>query len=169
MNLLTQGITTINAGEGASAAPLDPGTARSAGWETMAEYFQLLDIKGLPINVAQTVGHTQVRRIVLGDVDRKPTAEELKRMEDLVREAMEAGAIGVSSALIYPPAVFADTDELAALATVAGRYGGRYYTHVRNEGDLHGYLALRAKRGENDVRQEPEGDQLDAAHEQHGR
>ncbi|NQT15271.1 MAG: serine hydrolase, partial [Planctomycetes bacterium] len=135
MNLLTQGITTINAGEGESAAPLDPQAAPAAGWQTMAEYFQLLDIKGLPINVAQTVGHTQVRRIVLGDVDRQPTAEELERMKDLVREAMEAGAIGVSSALIYPPAVFADTEELAALAEVAGQYGGRYYTHVRNEGD----------------------------------
>ncbi|MHC4401669.1 MAG: serine hydrolase [Planctomycetota bacterium] len=135
LNLLTQGITTINAGEGASAAPLGPEAARSAGWQTMAEYFQLLDIKGLPLNVVQTVGHTQVRRIVLGDVDRKPAGAELERMKDLVGEAMETGAIGVSTALIYPPAVFADTDEIAALAAVAGEHGGRYYTHVRNEGD----------------------------------
>jgi len=94
INLLTQGITTINAGEGGSAAPLGPKTGRSAGWHTMAEYFQLLDIKGLPINVVQTVGHTQVRRIVLGDVDRQANDEEMNRMKDLVREAMEAGAIG---------------------------------------------------------------------------
>ncbi|MFH1267814.1 MAG: serine hydrolase, partial [Planctomycetota bacterium] len=135
MNLLTQGITTINAGEGASAAPLSAEAARGAGWQTMAEYFRLLEIKGLPLNVVQTVGHTQVRRIVLGDVDRQPTEEEMGRMKDLVREGMEAGAIGVSTALIYPPAVFARADEIAQLAAVAGEYGGRYYTHIRNEGD----------------------------------
>jgi N-acyl-D-aspartate/D-glutamate deacylase len=89
----------------------------------------------LPINVAQSVGHTQVRRIVIGEVDRRPTADELKRMQALVEEAMQAGAIGVSTALIYPPAVYATTEEIAALAKVAGKYGGRYYTHMRNEGD----------------------------------
>ncbi len=135
LNLLTQGITTINAGEGASAAPLTPDAGRSAGWHTMAEYFQLLDTKGLPLNVVQTVGHTQVRRIVLGEVDRQPNDEEMDRMKDLVREAMEAGAIGVSTALIYPPAVYAKMEEIAELAAVAGEYGGRYYTHIRNEGD----------------------------------
>ncbi|MBC8869257.1 MAG: serine hydrolase [Planctomycetes bacterium] len=135
LNSLTQGITTINAGEGASAAPLAPEADRSAGWHTMAEYFQLLDTKGLPMNVVQTVGHTQVRRIVLGEVDRQPDDEEMERMKDLVREAMEAGAIGVSTALIYPPAVYASTEEIAELAKVAGEYSGRYYTHIRNEGD----------------------------------
>src|SRR5262249_15293235 len=94
-----------------------------------------LDEKGLPLNVAQTIGHTQVRLIVLGDVDRRPSAEEQRRMNDLVAEAMEAGAIGVSTALIYPPAVYATTEEIASLAEGAGRYGGRYYTHMRNEGD----------------------------------
>ena len=73
INLLTQGITTINCGEGASAAPLGKEAAARLGYSTMAEYFQLLEMKGLPVNVAQTVGHTQVRRIVLGDVDRRPT------------------------------------------------------------------------------------------------
>ncbi len=135
LNLLTQGITTINAGEGASAAPLSPIDGKRLGYTTMSEYFALLDMQGLPINVAQTVGHTQVRRIVLGDVDRRPSDEELNQMKTLVREAMEAGAIGVSTALIYPPAVFASTREIAALAQVAGQYGGRYYTHMRNEGD----------------------------------
>ena len=135
MNLLTQGITTINAGEGASAAPLGPQAVRYAGWETMSEYLQLLDIKGLPINVVQTVGHTQVRQIVLGNVDRQPTDDEMNRMKDLVREAMQAGAIGLSTALIYPPAVYAGTDEISQLAAVVGEYGGRYYTHIRNEGD----------------------------------
>jgi N-acyl-D-amino-acid deacylase len=136
INLLTQGITTINAGEGISAAPLDAEAGASAGWTTMAEYFQLLELKGLPVNVVQTVGHTQVRQLVLGDTDRRPNEEELGRMRGLVREAMEAGAIGVSTALIYPPAIYASTEEISALAAVAGEYGGGYYTHMRNEGEL---------------------------------
>ena len=136
LNLLTQGITTINAGEGASAAPRSTEEGARAGWTTMAEYFQLLEMAGMPINVVQTIGHTQVRRIVLGDVDRRPSNDELARMQQLVREAMQAGAIGVSTALIYPPAVFATTKEIAALAEVAGEHGGKYYTHMRNEGDL---------------------------------
>ncbi len=135
MNLLTQGITTINAGEGASAAPLDKESGKRQGWTTMAEYFSLLDLNGLPVNVVQTVGHTQVRRIVIGDVERRPSPEELLKMQALVREGMEAGAIGVSTALIYPPAVYATTEEIAALAKVAGESGGKYYTHLRNEGD----------------------------------
>jgi N-acyl-D-amino-acid deacylase len=136
INLLSQGITTINAGEGGAAAPLAAEEGGKRGWETMAEYFQLLDSRGLPLNVTQTVGHTQVRYLVLGDVDRRPSDEELEAMKGLVREAMEAGAIGVSTALIYPPAVYARTEEIAALCAVAGEYGGRYYTHMRNEGDL---------------------------------
>jgi N-acyl-D-amino-acid deacylase len=135
LNLLTQGVTTINAGEGVSAAPVSEEDAKSAGYRTMSEYFAKLDAAGLPINVAQTIGHTQVRQIVLGDVDRRPSPEELAQMQALVREAMEAGAIGVSTALIYPPAIYATTEEIAALASVAGDYGGRYYTHMRNEGD----------------------------------
>jgi len=135
LNLLSQGITTINCGEGVSAAPLATSEDQRAGWTTMREYFAMLDMQGLPLNVVQTVGHTQVRRIVLGDVDRRPSPEELAQMEALVAEAMEAGAIGVSTALIYPPAIYATTEEIAALVRVAGRYGGGYYTHMRNEGD----------------------------------
>ena len=134
-SLLTQGITTINAGEGASAAPLGVEEGSARGWQTMAGYFQLLELKGLPVNVVQTVGHTQVRRLVLGSVDRAPDAAELTRMKSHVREAMKAGAIGVSTALIYAPAVYATTQEIAALASVVGEFGGRYYTHLRNEGD----------------------------------
>lgn len=135
MNLLTQGITTINAGEGVSAAPLDAAAERRFGWTTFAEYFQLIELRGLPVNVAQTVGHTQVRELVLGDVNRRPTTEELTKMQALVQEAMDAGAIGLSTALIYPPAVYAETEELVALAKIAGASGGRYFTHMRNEGD----------------------------------
>ena len=135
LNLLTQGITTINAGEGASAVPLAAKDARRSGYSTMREYFTLLEMKGLPVNVVQTVGHTQIRRLVLGDVERRPSPSELERMKDLAREAMQAGAIGVSSALIYPPAVYAQPREITALAAVAGEYGGGYFTHMRNEGD----------------------------------
>ena len=117
MNLLTQGVTTINAGEGRSAAPLDADGERRYGWKSFAGYFQLIDLRGLPINVAQTVGHTQIRRHIIGEVDRRPTDEELKKMQELVRQAMRDGAIGVSTALIYPPAVYAQTEEIAALAS----------------------------------------------------
>lgn len=134
-NLLTQGITTINAGEGQSDAPLDGRMAESRGWRTMSEFFAKLDQAGMPMNLVQTVGHTQVRQIVIGDVDRQATPEELERMKALVREAMQAGAIGLSTALIYPPAVYASTDEIIALARVAGESGGGYFTHMRNEGD----------------------------------
>lgn len=135
LNLLTQGITTINAGEGVSAAPLATDEARRQGWQSMADYFQLLDISGLPVHVVQTVGHTQVRQLVLGDVDRRPSPDELQQMQRLVREAMESGAVGLSSALIYPPAVYAPTEELIELMKPVGECGGRYYTHLRNEGD----------------------------------
>jgi N-acyl-D-amino-acid deacylase len=134
-NLLTQGITTINAGEGDSDAPREGATAQAAGWHTMAEFFSALEKAGMPLNVVQTVGHTQVRRLVLGEVDRQASQPELERMKSLVREAMESGAIGLSTALIYPPAVYASTDEIVALAQVAGEYGGTYFTHMRNEGD----------------------------------
>ena len=135
MNLLTQGITTINCGEGGSAAPLSDEEGHQLGYTTMAEYFTLMETKGMPINVVQSIGHTQVRRIVLGDVERRPNDDEMQQMQSLVREAMDAGAIGVSTALIYPPAIYAQTKEIAALASVAGESGGRYYTHMRNEGD----------------------------------
>lgn len=134
-NLLSQGITTINCGEGVSQAPQSPADAKSLGWQTAAEYFQLLDMQGLPVNVVQTIGHTQTRLIVLGDVDRRPSPDELKQMQALVREEMEAGAIGLSTSLIYPPAVYASREEIAALASVAGESGGKYFTHMRNEGD----------------------------------
>ena len=134
-NLLSQGITTINAGEGVSAAPQKPGPNKATDWRTMREYLARLDDAGMPINVVQSVGHTQVRKLVLGELDRRPTPQEMHAMEDQVREAMQAGAIGLSTALIYPPATYATTEEIVALAKIAGASGGRYYTHMRNEGD----------------------------------
>ncbi|MFO0960330.1 MAG: serine hydrolase [Isosphaeraceae bacterium] len=134
-NLLTQGITTINAGEGDSDAPLVGEEAKRAGWSTTAEFFARLEAAGMPMNMVQTVGHTQVRKAVIGEVDRKATADEMGKMKALVREGMEAGAVGLSTSLIYPPAVYAPVDEIVELARVAGEYGGRYFTHMRNEGD----------------------------------
>ena len=134
-NLLSQGITTINAGEGESSAPVAPGAASATGWSTMREYFRRLEAAGSPLNVAQTVGHTTIREIVIGDSARQASPAELQRMKGMVEEAMQAGAIGVSTALIYPPAVYASEEEITALTAVAGQHGGRYFTHMRNEGD----------------------------------
>ncbi len=135
LNLLTQGITTINAGEGGSDAPVAPADAARLGWTTMREFFRKLEGAGMPMNVAQNVGHTQIRRLVIGDMDRQASTDELARMQAMVEEAMQAGAIGLSTSLIYPPAIYGSEAEIAALAEVAGRYGGRYFTHMRNEGD----------------------------------
>jgi N-acyl-D-aspartate/D-glutamate deacylase len=134
-NLLSQGITTINAGEGDSDAPNGEKEATELGWRTMREFFAKLEQAGLPMNVVQTVGHTRIREIVIGDKDRQATPVELDRMRAMVKEAMEAGAIGVSTSLIYPPAIYASEEEIAELTKVAGQYGGRYFTHMRNEGD----------------------------------
>ena len=135
LNLLTQGITTISTGEGASSAPRVGESARTSGWSTMREFFRRLEAAGIPLNVAQNVGHTTLRRIVIGDSARQATPAELERMRGYVDEAMRAGAIGLSTSLIYPPAIYASEAEIAALAEVAGRHGGRYFTHMRNEGD----------------------------------
>ena len=102
----------------------------------MSEYFGLLELKGMPVNVVQTVGHTQVRRIVMGDVDRRPNDEELEAMQDAGARRDGGGCDRSLDGLIYPPAVYAQTREIAALCSVAGEHGGRYYTHMRNEGDL---------------------------------
>jgi len=134
-NLLSQGITTINAGEGGSDAPLNDSDAKLMGWQTMRQFLAKLDASGMPMNMVQTVGHTQIRSIVIGDKDRQASPSELDRMRGLVQEAMEAGAIGVSTSLIYPPAIYGSEQEITELTKVAGQYGGRYFTHMRNEGD----------------------------------
>jgi N-acyl-D-aspartate/D-glutamate deacylase len=88
---------------------------------------------GIPLNVIHNVGLAQVRRVALGDGDIQPTPDQMEEMKALVRDGMEAGAVGVSVALIYPPAVYAGTEELIELARAAGEYGGIYFTHMRNE------------------------------------
>src|SRR5207302_3894048 len=104
-------------------------------WRTFREYFARLRKQGIGINVADYVGATQVRRMVLGDDNRAPTAQELERMKALVREAMRDGAIGLSTSLQYAPAPYAKTEELIALAAEAARFGGTYASHIRDEGN----------------------------------
>ena len=138
---LRQGITTYLSGEGSSPAPQSEATLSNPPvvngevlrWQTYAEYFAIIERFGIPINVVHDVGLTQVRRVVLGDGDVRPDLADIEEMKALVRQAMEDGAVGVSTSLIYPPAVYADTDELIELARVAGEYGGVYFTHMRNE------------------------------------
>ncbi len=138
---LRQGITTYLSGEGASAAPQSDETLTNppvigtdtVRWRRYSEYFRIMESYGVPINVVHDVGLTQVRRVVLGNEEVAPTPEQLNRMRALVREAMEDGAVGVSTSLIYPPAIYASTEELIALTEVAGEFGGVYFTHMRNE------------------------------------
>src|ERR1700736_1475961 len=141
-----QGITTEITGEGGSAAPLNDSiihTDRSnydhykitPDWKTFRQYFARLEKQGMGINLASYVGATQVRRMVLGDDDKQPTPAQLEQMKKLVREAMQDGTVGVSTSLEYAPAPYAKTDELIALATEAGKFGGIYSTHMRSESD----------------------------------
>jgi N-acyl-D-aspartate/D-glutamate deacylase len=134
---LRQGITTLLAGEGGSVAPQNERTAggwgRALRWRTFAEYFRLLEEKGIPMNVIHNVGAAQVRLAVIGDKDEAPTPEQMAKMNELVAEAMRDGAVGLSTALIYPPGTYARTEELGEMAKVVGRYGGVYVSHMRNE------------------------------------
>ena len=141
-----QGITTEITGEGGSVAPLNDAILKAdhvtyehygvkPDWRTFGEYFARLRKQGMGINLATYVGATQVRRMVFGDADRTPTAAELASMRALVREAMQQGAIGVSTALQYAPAPYAKTEELIALASEAAKFGGLYASHIRDEGD----------------------------------
>ena len=141
-----QGITTEITGEGGSAAPLNDSLIQAdrpayahykvnADWRTFRQYFARLEKQGMGINLASYVGATQVRRMVLGDDDKQPTAVQLAQMRSLVRDAMRDGAMGVSTALEYAPAPYAKTQELIALASEASQFGGIYASHIRDEGD----------------------------------
>jgi N-acyl-D-amino-acid deacylase len=141
-----QGITTEITGEGESVAPLNSAMVAAdregfqhyritPDWTTFREYFARLERQGIGINLASYVGATSVRRMVLGDGDVQPTPAQLDQMEALVAQAMQDGAVGLSTALQYAPAPYAKTPELVALAGVAARYGGIYATHMRSEGD----------------------------------
>jgi N-acyl-D-amino-acid deacylase len=143
---IKQGVTLEVFGEGDSLGPLTPETRAAdlaaqgdlqhpMDWTTLGQGLDVLVKRGVSPNVASFVGAATVREHELGYVDRPPTADELKRMQDLVREAMREGALGVGSALIYAPGAYAKTDELIALVQAAGEFGGGYISHMRSEGD----------------------------------
>ena len=138
---IRQGVTLEVFGEGTSPGPLSAAMragddSKHAGkWTTLGEYLEYLAARGVSPNVASFVGATTVRIHELGYADRAPTAAELERMRRLVRQAMEEGALGLGSSLIYAPAFYADTRELVELAKVVGGYGGMYISHLRSEGN----------------------------------
>jgi N-acyl-D-amino-acid deacylase len=142
---IRQGVTLEVMGEGESMGPLNDRMKKEllkqqgdvkypVKWTTLGEYLRFLERRGVSPNVASFIGAATPRVYVIGRDDRQPTAEELKRMQDLVRQAMQEGAVGVASALVYPPGCFAKTDELIALAKAAAEYNGMYISHLRSEG-----------------------------------
>ncbi len=146
MSDIKQGVTLEVMGEGWSMGPLNEqmkaDNLKSQGdikydipWTTLGEYLEFLEQKGVAPNIASFMGATTARIHELGYEDRPPTAEELEKMQALVRTAMEEGAMGIGSSLIYAPAFYAETAELVALCEVAAEYGGRYITHMRSEGN----------------------------------
>ena len=143
---IRQGITLEVLGEGMSMGPLNErmkaDLVRTQGdirfdvtWTTLDEFLRHLEARGISPNVASFLGAATPRVHVVGYEDRPPTEEELDRMRGLVRQAMAEGALGLASALIYPPGSFAETPELVVLAKEAARYGGLYISHLRSEGD----------------------------------
>lgn len=143
---LKQGVTLEVMGEGSSMGPLTPEMKRletqrmgdikyEIAWTSLDEYLSWLEKRGVGLNVASFVGAATLREHVLGEGDVDPTPEQLSAMRKLVVEAMEDGALGVGSSLIYAPASYAETPELIGLATEAGRCGGIYISHVRSETD----------------------------------
>jgi N-acyl-D-amino-acid deacylase len=145
LSKLSQGITSEITGEGGSIAPQNHITIAALqpmldhyhlviDWTTLDGYFRRLERQGTPINIGTYVGAAEVREAVIGEMDRPPTAGELEQMKTMVAHAMQDGALGVSTALIYPPGHYAKTDELIALASVASQYGGLYASHMRSEG-----------------------------------
>src|SRR5205823_3956402 len=104
-------------------------------WNTLAEYLRYLETRGVSCNVASFLGATTVREYVIGLEDKQPTPQQLEEMRDLVRREMEAGALGIGTSLIYPPAFYAKTEELIELCKVAAKYHGKYISHMRSEGN----------------------------------
>jgi N-acyl-D-amino-acid deacylase len=142
---IRQGVTLEVMGEGESMGPLSDDMKKelvslqsdihyNIEWTTLDEYLRFLARRGISPNVASFIGSGTPRRYVIGHDDRPPTADELEKMRSLVRAAMEDGALGVASSLMYPPGLFADTDELIELSRVAAEYDGMYISHMRDEG-----------------------------------
>src|SRR5947199_59594 len=143
---IRQGVTTESMGEGESMGPLnDRMKARivreqtdikfEIKWNALAEYLRYLEKHGISCNVASFLGATTVREYVIGLEDKQPTPEQLDQMRELVRKEMEAGALGIGTSLIYPPAFYAKTEELIELCKVAAKYQGKYISHMRSEGN----------------------------------
>jgi dihydroorotase/N-acyl-D-amino-acid deacylase len=143
---ITQGITTEITGEGGSIAPLNARMIADGkeaydhygvtpNWTTLSGYFKEFERRGVTINLGTFVGAGGVRNLVIGKENRAATPAELQAMEAAVAQAMEDGAFGLSTSLIYVPDNYASTEEIVALARVAARYGGTYITHQRNEDD----------------------------------
>jgi N-acyl-D-amino-acid deacylase len=142
---IRQGVTTEIFGEG-SMGPLNPKMKKQlqdgqgdikykVEWNTLGEYMNYLEKKGIACNIASFVGTGIVRQYVIGEDNKAPTPQQLDSMKLLVDEAMQQGALGVTNALIYPPDFFAKTDELIALSKEASKYGGTYSSHMRSEGN----------------------------------
>ena len=143
---IRQGVTLEIFGEGSSMGPLNDAMKKrmveemgdikyEITWTTLAEYLKDLERRGVSTNVASFVGATTIREHVIGLEDKKPTPEQLDEMRALVKQAMEAGALGIGSSLIYAPAFYASTDELIELCKVAAQYQGKYISHMRSEGN----------------------------------
>jgi N-acyl-D-amino-acid deacylase len=143
---IRQGVTTEIMGEGESMGPVNDRVRENKirqqtdikydiPWNTLAEYLQYLEKRGVSCNVASFVGATTIREYVIGSEDKQPTPEQLDEMRDLVRKEMEAGALGIGTSLIYPPAFYAKTEELIELCKVAAKYQGKYISHMRSEGN----------------------------------
>ncbi len=140
LSKIHQGVTTEILGESLSAgpikgrAPADLPYGLEADWSTLGGYFDRLERNGVAVNVASYVGATQVRLCVLGEDSRDPTPEEMAEMEALVKEAMEDGALGLSTALLVPPNTYITTEQLVRLSEVVEPYGGIFSIHIRSEG-----------------------------------
>ena len=143
---IRQGVTLEVFGEGESMGPLNPKMKAdlqkdqplfkfNVDWKTLGEYMHSLEKRGISCNVASYVGATTIRTHVIGEDNRDPTAAEMDSMKALVKQAMEEGALGVGTSLIYPPAFFAKTSELIELCKAAAPYGGGYISHMRSEGN----------------------------------
>ncbi|MBA3464804.1 MAG: D-aminoacylase [Deltaproteobacteria bacterium] len=142
---IRQGVTLEVMGEGDSMGPFNAELKQltverqvdikfDVTWTTLGEYLEHLEKKGVAPNIASVVGASTVRMHELGQIDRAPTPDELDRMRELVRKAMREGALGLGSALMYPPGIYAKTSEIVELCKVVSEYGGIYITHMRSEG-----------------------------------
>jgi N-acyl-D-aspartate/D-glutamate deacylase len=143
---ILQGVTTEIMGEGESMGPVNDRVREhmlraqidikyDIKWNTLADYLQYLEKRGISCNVASFLGATTVREYVIGFEDKPSTPEQLEQMRELVRKEMEAGALGIGTSLIYPPAFYAKTEELIELCKVAAKYQGKYISHMRSEGN----------------------------------